>query len=132
MAEYFVSMNPLVKLEENLPNLSSIEDPAVEQLSRSTRGVVMPRSATEQRYRKIAAMARDYFQNLDIRHAYYGKAKQALLFGRLKVRHPKTLVYPNPLVLMDGGRKAVPPKYPFVLKGDTGGGGELVCFPLLV
>ncbi len=129
MAEYFLSMNPLVELEENLPNLSPLEDPAVEQMIRSARGVVMPRSATEKRYRKIAAMARNWFPNHDTRYAHPGKAKQALLFGRLNVRHPRTLVYPNPLWLMDAGRKYIPLEYPFVLKGDTGGGGSSV-FPV--
>ena len=129
MSEYFLSMNHLVPLEENLPNLAPVDDPAVARLIRFARGVVMPRAVTEKRYRKIAAMAQDRFPNLDGRYSYYGKTRQALLFRRLKVRHPRTVVYQNPQSLMDAEGKALILDYPFVLKGDTGGGGSGV-FPV--
>jgi ribosomal protein S6--L-glutamate ligase len=129
MAEYYLSMNHLVPLEENLPNLAPIDDPVVARLIRCARGVVMPRGATEKRYRKITAMAQDWFPNLDFRYAYPGKTTQARLFGRLNVRHPRTIVYPNSQSLWDALRQALPLDYPFVLKGDTGGGGSGV-FPV--
>ncbi len=129
MDGYFLSMNHLIPLDENLPNLAPIEDPVVARLIRCARGVVMPRGATEKRYRKITAMAQDWFPNLDCRYAYPGKTTQALLFSRLNVRHPRTIVYPHPQSLLDAGRKALPLDYPFVLKGDTGGGGSGV-FPV--
>ncbi|MEE9532094.1 MAG: hypothetical protein V3W52_13960 [Syntrophobacteria bacterium] len=56
MTGYFLSMNHLVHLEENLPNLAPVDDPEVARMIRSARGVVMPRGATEKRYRKIAAL----------------------------------------------------------------------------
>ena len=43
MDGYFLSMNQLVSLQQNLPNLAPVEDPEVEQLIRSARGVVLPR-----------------------------------------------------------------------------------------
>lgn len=128
MPDYFLSMNQLVPLQENLPNLAPVEDPEVAQLIRSARGVVLPRGVTEKRYRKITAMAQDWFPNLDARYDYYGKTRQFLLFRRLGVRYPKTVVYQNPQSLIDSV-KALPLDYPFVLKGDTGGGG-IAVFPV--
>ena len=129
MGDYFLSMNQLVRLDENLPNLAPVADPAVEKVIRSARGVVMPRGITEKRYRKIAALARDYFPNLDARFTYPGKTSQALLFHRLGVRHPETIVFPNAEGLMCAESKGLPLEYPFVLKGDSGGGGKAV-FPV--
>ena len=129
MTGYFLSMNHLVHLEENLPNLAPVDDPEVARMIRSARGVVMPRGATEKRYRKIAALAPNRFPNLDARYAYPGKTTQSLLFRRLKVRHPTTFVYPDPQKLMDAEKGILPLDYPFVLKGDVGGGGSAV-FPV--
>jgi ribosomal protein S6--L-glutamate ligase len=129
MANYFLSMNPLVHLEKNLPNLASVENPEVESLIRGAQGVVMPRGITRKRYQKIAAMAKNWFPNLDAKYDYSGKTKQALLFKRLRIRHPVTILYPKPRVLLDTEGKRLPLDYPFVLKGDNGGGGSTV-FPV--
>jgi ribosomal protein S6--L-glutamate ligase len=126
MADYFVSMNPLVSLDENLPNLAPLDDPAVVTLIRSARGVVMPRAASEGRYRRVAALARDWFPNFEPKFAYVGKTKQTILFRRLGVRHPRTFIYRSPAGLETAERSRLPLPYPFVLKGDRGGGGSSV------
>lgn len=123
---YFVSMNPLVELEENLPNLAPVDDPAVARIIRSARGVVMPQGVTVKRYRKIAAMSRDWFPNLESRFSYPGKTTQTSLFRRLRVRHPQTIIYANPYKLLEAETRGLPLAYPFVLKGDRGGGGVSV------
>lgn len=129
MAEYFLSMNPLVHLEENLPNLAPVEAPEVASMIRAARGVVMPRGITRKRYRRIASIAKNWFPNLDAKYDYSGKTKQAVLFQQLKVRYPRSILYPNPQSLLDAVQKAIPLDYPFVLKGDKGGGGSRV-FPV--
>lgn len=129
MAEYFLSMNSLVELEKNLPNLAPLEAPEVTHMIRAARGVVMPRGITRKRYRKIASMAQNWFPNLDAKYDYSGKTKQIILFQRLKIRHPRTVLYPNPRVLLDAEKWMLPLDYPFVLKGDNGGGGSTV-FPV--
>ena len=126
MADYFLSMNSLVSLDENLPNLAPLDDPAVVTLIRSARGVVMPRAASEGRYRRVAALARDWFPNFEPRFAYAGKTKQTMLFHRYEVRHPKTFIYRSPADLGAADRSGLPLAYPFVLKGDRGGGGSSV------
>jgi ribosomal protein S6--L-glutamate ligase len=122
-------MNHLVPLEENLPNLAPIEDPVVAQMIRSARGVVIPRGITERRYRKITAIANNWFPNLHARYIYPGKTSQALLFRRLNARHPRTMIFPDPRSLLEANLKGSLPDYPFVLKGDKGGGGSGV-FPI--
>ena len=129
MDGYFLSMNQLVSLQQNLPNLAPVEDPKVAQLIRSARGVVLPRGLTEKRYRKITALARNWFPNLEGRYSYPGKTTQSLLFRRLKVRHPTTFVYKDSQKLKDAEKGILPLNYPFVLKGDIGGGGSAV-FPV--
>ena len=129
MTGYFLSMNHLVPLDENLPNLAPVDDPEVARMIRCARGVVMPRGATEKRYRKIAALASNRFPNLDARYHYPGKTKQTMLFRCLGVRHPKTIVYPSPQSVTEAEATTLPLDYPFVLKGDMGGGGSAV-FPV--
>lgn len=129
MTGYFLSMNHLVPLEKNLPNLAAVDDPEVARMISSARGVVMPRGATEKRYRKIAALAPNRFPNFDARYRYRGKTRQTILFRCLDVRHPKTIVYQSPQCAADAEVTALPLDYPFVLKGDMGGGGSAV-FPI--
>jgi ribosomal protein S6--L-glutamate ligase len=126
MSHYFVSMNPLVSLDENLPNLVPLDDPAVVRLIREARGVVMPRAASEGRLRKIAGLARDWFPDFEARFAYAGKARQTLLFRRYGIRHPRTFIYRTPERILAAERSGLPLEYPLVLKGDRGGGGSSV------
>jgi ribosomal protein S6--L-glutamate ligase len=126
MSNYFVSMNPLVSLDENLPNLVSLDDPAVVRLIRDARGVVMPRAASEGRFRRIAGLARDWFPDFEARFAYAGKTRQTVLFRRYGIRHPRTFIYGTPKALLGAERSGLPLGYPLVLKGDRGGGGSSV------
>ena len=52
-----------------------------------------------------------------------------MLFRSLGVRHPKTIVYPSPQSVAEAEATTLPLDYPFVLKGDVGGGGSAV-FPV--
>ncbi|MBW1980039.1 MAG: hypothetical protein JRJ12_02355 [Deltaproteobacteria bacterium] len=129
MPSYFLSMNPLVELEENLPNLAPLDDPTVVKLIRGARGVVMPPGLRPARYRKIAALARDWFPRLEAKFSYPGKTRQTMLFQHLAVRHPRTAIFHNRQHLLMQTVDGLPLAYPFVLKGDRGGGGVAV-FPV--
>ena len=118
MTGYFLSMNYLVPLEENLPNLAPVDDPEVARMIRSARGVVMPRGATEKRYRKIAALAPNRFPNLDARYRYSGKTKQTMLFRSFQVRHPKTIVYPSPQSIVEAEAEPEQLRKLFEQKGE--------------
>ena len=50
MRPYFVSFQPTVPMEENLPPYSDPTDPAVVCLLRQAAGVLLPRYVTKWRY----------------------------------------------------------------------------------
>ena len=130
MRPYFVSFQPTVPMEENLPPYSDPRDPAVGCLLRQAAGVLLPQYVTQWRYSEITRHARAWFPRLEARFAYYGKARQILLFRQIGVRHPDSRTYLNPAQLYDDFlQNGSPWGYPLVLKGDTGGGGKFV-FPL--
>lgn len=127
---FVVSLRPNHPMEENLPPYCDPTDPAVQGLLRRAAGVLLPEYLTRWRYREITRHARSWFPRLDARFTHYGKTRQVELFRRAGVRHPQTLVFPNPSALLDHHlRHGFPWEYPLVLKGDTGGGGSAV-FPV--
>jgi len=130
MPNYFVSFRPEIGMEENLPPYSKIEDRPSIDLLRKAAGVLLPSHVSPWTYRNITQHARNWFPRLDTRFNYQGKTRQVQLFTHLKVRHPESLVFGNPFSLQTALREKGPPwPYPFVLKGDLGGGGETV-FPI--
>ena len=127
---YFVSFNPQVPMEENLPTFESVETPEVQRLLQGAAGVLLPAYVSPWRYVEIIKWAQDWFPRLGGRFAYHGKIKQVRLFRELGVRHPESLLFASPASLMEHfGFHGSPWDYPVVLKGDTGGGGSAV-FPI--
>lgn len=130
MSHYFVSFQPAVPMEENLPPYSDLADPAITGLLQQAAGVLLPQYVTQWRYAAIIRHARAWFPRLDARFTHYGKTRQIRLFREIGVRHPASRTYANPeLLYRDFLENAPPWGYPLVLKGDTGGGGSLV-FPI--
>jgi ribosomal protein S6--L-glutamate ligase len=130
MCRYFVSLQPTVPMEENLPPYSDPADPAVAVILQQAAGVLLPQYVTQWRYFEITRHARAWFPRLSARFAHYGKTRQILLFREIGVRHPESRTYSNPGQLYkDFLQNGAPWGYPLVLKGDTGGGGSFV-FPI--
>ena len=130
MRAYIVSFRPAVEMEENLPPLAGLEDPATIDLLRNAAGVLLPSHVSPWRYQAITSHTTNWFPRLDVQFNSRGKTKQAYLFMKLGVRHPETLVFDNPHKLRDYlSAHGSPWGYPFVLKGDMGGGGDTV-FPV--
>jgi ribosomal protein S6--L-glutamate ligase len=124
---YFVSFNPDVKSEVNLPLFQAIETREVQELLKKSTGAILPSYVPPWRYRTIVGWARRWFPRLDARFEYCGKIKQILLFRRMNVRHPESLLFRNPMELMlHFETVGFPWGYPLVLKGDSGGGGQNV------
>lgn len=125
-----MSFRPEIPLDENLPAFASAEDPAVKALLKGAAGVLLPNYVAPWRYRSIVAGCRNWFPRLDTQFDYCGKTRQAVLFSRFQVRHPETRIFKSPehlrLVIAELG---LPWDFPFVLKGDAGGGGSSV-FPV--
>ncbi len=130
MDSYCVSFRPEVEMEENLPPLAGMDDPRIIDLLGRAAGVLLPAHVSPWRYLKMTGLARNWFPRLDVQFNSRGKTKQAFLFQKLGVRHPETLVFQNPQNLQDHlNLHGSPWGYPFVLKGDLGGGGDTV-FPV--
>jgi len=125
-APYFVSLHHRIKLDENIHGLAFL-DQAAEELIAGAAGVLMPRYFSPRRYEHIASLARDHFPKLKSRYAYRGKARQIELFSRFSIPHPRTAVLQSPEeVRRQAGLNGLPMDLPFVLKGDSGGGGSAV------
>ena len=130
MTRYFVSFNPEIGMEENIPLFAGLGDPAVRRLIANAAGIVLPGYVSPWRYHGITRYAKDWFPKLDARFTYPGKSSQILLFRKLGARHPDTLLFKNPSHMLSHFRLwGSPWGYPLVLKGDTGGGGSGV-FPI--
>lgn len=130
MYSYFVSFQPAVPMEENLPPYSDPADPAVTAILRQAAGVLLPQYVSQWRYAAITRHARSWFPRQNARFTHYGKTRQILLFREMGVRYPESRMYSSPALLIeDFLRHGSPWGYPLVVKGDTGGGGSLV-FPV--
>ncbi len=128
--EYLVSFRPGIPMEENLLPFSSIEEPGVRKLLRGAAGVLLPDHVTPARYESITREARSWFPRQEARFLFFGKSSQSLLFQRLGIRHPESLVFETPPQLTAYlNEHGAPWGYPMVLKGDRGGGGSTV-FPI--
>jgi len=130
MGRYFVSLQPHITMEENLPPYCDPADPAVAGLLKQAAGVLLPHYVTRWRYRELTRHARSWFPRLDARFTSHGKTRQIMLFREMGVRHPESRTYPNPAKLYeDFQENGSPWGYPLVVKGDRGGGGAFV-FPV--
>ena len=130
MSSYFVSFDPRMPMEENLPTFSSMEDPRVVGLVKDAAGVFLPTYVTPSRYDSIVRHSRSWFPRFQAKFRYCGKIRQVRLFRKLGVPHPPSLLFRNPEHLRSFfPKRGSPWGYPFVLKGDTGGGGSRV-FPV--
>jgi len=127
---YFVSLHHQIRLDENLPPLAHLDARAISIIT-AAAGVLMPKYCSPARYRLLLSLARASFPNLAPRFACRGKARQALLFKRLGIPHPETRIFSNAREAVEAVREGVEPArpFPFVLKGDKGGGGSAV-FPV--
>lgn len=130
MPPYFVSFRPDVGMEENLPPFAGVDDPETIGLLKNAVGVLLPSHTSPWRYRSITRHAKNWFPRLEARFNFQGKTRQVRLFHGMGVRHPDSFVFETPFRLQAYLNAHEPPwGYPFVLKGDLGGGGETV-FPI--
>lgn len=130
MPPYFVSFRPEIRMEENLPPFTKIDDSRTIDLLRKAAGVLMPSFVSPWMYRSIIQYAKDWFPRLEVQFNFQGKTRQVYLFEKMGVRHPDSLVFETPVHLQAYlNEHGSPWGYPMVLKGDLGGGGEAV-FPI--
>jgi ribosomal protein S6--L-glutamate ligase len=127
--DYFVSLHHRIRLDRNIRPIGPLSREEA-GLVKGAAGVLMPKYCPPSRYRQVASLARSHFPHLGPRFEYRGKARQTRLFRRLGIPHPDTVIYSSPGEALCAGKIRFPPRpLPFVLKGDTGGGGSAV-FPV--
>lgn len=127
---YFVSFDPRFPLEENCSPFADLEDRNLLALLEGALGVVLPVYLTPARYEAITRHAKDWFPDLRSRFIYRGKCSQIELFRHSGVRHPESLLFDSPSAMMEAFESGqLGWNYPFVMKGDSGGGGISV-FPV--
>ncbi|MCF8104399.1 MAG: hypothetical protein K9K64_02855 [Desulfohalobiaceae bacterium] len=123
---YFLSLNHQFTLDENLPALAALDERSLD-LIKNAAGVLMPKYFSPLRYQKVLSLAKNHFPDLRTRYACRGKAEQTRLLERNNIPHPRTEIFDSPAQAIDAVRtQSIRFDYPFVLKGDRGGGGATV------
>src|SRR5512138_2643671 len=87
-------------MEENLPPFTRIEDSSTIDLLRRAAGVLLPSHVSPWTYRSITQHAKAWFPRLEARFNFQGKTRQVDLFHRFGARHPDSLVFETPLLLL--------------------------------
>jgi ribosomal protein S6--L-glutamate ligase len=123
---YFLSLHHQFHLDVNLAALAPLDERNTE-LIRQAAGVLMPKYCSPGRHRQVAHLAKAYFPNLSSRYRYRGKAQQIPLFQAHGVPYPETMIFEHPQALTSMIKaRGQPMEFPYVLKGNSGGGGANV------
>jgi ribosomal protein S6--L-glutamate ligase len=134
-----VSFHPRLSGDLNLrlPHRQGLGGPLEAQLCRA-QAVLLPQSVREPHFRACAALCPHVFPDYSWRYGpegqspegqtYEGKTGVAALCARFGLPHPRTLCFGSAASLRAhlAERGRPPLEYPFVLKGDRGGGGNWV------
>jgi ribosomal protein S6--L-glutamate ligase len=123
-----VSFHPRLAGDVNLrfPRGSAALSPALEILGRAS-AVLLPQSVRPCQFWACLRLCPNVFPDYRWRFGYEGKYGAAALFAHFRVPHPRTLRYSSVAEFRAHCGAASPPLgYPFVLKGDRGGGGSWV------
>ena len=123
---YFLSLHHQFRLDANLAALAPLDEKNTALISNAA-GVLMPKYCSPARHRLVARLAKAYFPNLSPRYRYRGKAQQVNLFQEHGVPFPGTMVFEHPQAVKTMVKtRGQPMEFPYVLKGNSGGGGANV------
>jgi ribosomal protein S6--L-glutamate ligase len=124
-----LSFHPCIRGDENGIVAGRRPTPAEEALVRRADAVILPQGVRQDLYGMCRRHCGRLFPNYDCRFAYPGKLGDIRLFRALGIPHPETVVFADVANYrrrypLERGVFPFPP--PFVVKGDTGGEGNLV------
>ncbi len=124
-----ISLHPCFEADLNLllgdKSLSSSQ----KDLIKKARAVILPQGCKADVYWYCRQYCHHVFPNYDYRFPGEGKVGDALLWKSLRLPHPRTIIYPEVnyfYKLHFEMGNALPFTYPFVVKGDRGGEGNMV------
>jgi ribosomal protein S6--L-glutamate ligase len=124
-----LSFHPHIHGDVNLrlPHKSPLS-PEVEKLAASARAIICTQHIKPNQYAQLAAVGTRLFPNYTCRFGFEGKVGNARLFQQFRAPHPETRIYGSVEDFERRHFSAHEPlfDFPFVLKGDRGGGGWAV------
>jgi len=124
-----LSFHPCIRGDEHLIVAGRGPTPAEEALVKGADAVIVPQGVRKDLYEMCRRHCRRLFPNYDCRFAYPGKLGDIRLLRALGIRHPETVVFSDVAAYhrrypLERGVFPFPP--PFLIKGNTGGEGNLV------
>jgi len=124
-----LSFHPCIRGDENGIVAGRGPTPAEEALVRRADAVILPQGVRKDLYDMCRRHCGRLFPNYDCRFAYPGKIGDIRLFRALGIPHPETVLFAD---VADYRRRYPPAREvfpflpPFIVKGNTGGEGNLV------
>jgi ribosomal protein S6--L-glutamate ligase len=124
-----LSFHPCIHGDENV--IVAGRAPTLEEgvLIRRADAIILPQGVRQDLYDLCRSHCPRVFPNYDLRFAYPGKIGDIRIFNAFRISHPKTLFFSD----VAAYRRRYPPETsaspfapPFVVKGNTGGEGDLV------
>ncbi|MBP1724928.1 MAG: RimK protein ATP-grasp [Deltaproteobacteria bacterium] len=124
-----LSFHPCIHGDENVIVAGRGPTPAEEALVRRADAIILPQGVREDLYDMCRRHCGRLFPDYDCRFAYPGKLGDIRLFRALGIPHPESLLFSD---VADYRRRyplergVFPFRPPFIIKGNTGGEGNLV------
>ncbi|UCG11399.1 MAG: glutathione synthase [Deltaproteobacteria bacterium] len=125
-----LSFHPCIDADVNIIVAGRGPGPEEKRLVKQANAIILPQGVRQDLYDLCRSHCRIVFPNYDFRFAQAGKIGDILLFREYSVPHPKTFVFPSADYYRRNfparRRKPFPLPFPFVLKGNHSGEGNLV------
>ena len=127
--DMILSFHPRVRADVNLRlPFKGLFSRSQAQALASARAVVVPQRIKAHQYRFCRSRCPNLFPDYSYRFGFEGKVANIALFRKFNAPHPETRCYESVDDFNHGRDKARHPPFPFpwVIKGDEGGGGWAV------
>jgi ribosomal protein S6--L-glutamate ligase len=122
-----LSFHPRVRADVNLRlPFQGLFSPSQAQALASARAVVVPQRIKAHQYRYCRNCCANLFPDYAYRFGFEGKVANVALFRKFNAPHPETHCYLSVDDFNRGRHKERHPPFPWVIKGDQGGGGWAV------
>ncbi|HDM25632.1 MAG TPA: hypothetical protein ENG24_03445, partial [Thermoplasmatales archaeon] len=130
MLKPIISLHPIIEADIYLITANKPLLSPQKKLIKQAKAIIMHQACRGDVYWFCRTYCPHVFPNYDYRFPGEGKIGDTLLWQTLKLPHPKTEIYPdvNTFFTLHSGFKKLPFSYPFILKGNRGGEGEMVFF----